>query len=274
VIEENLDFADVKKIIHDRPHLTFKLVVESCFSGRWTRLMAEPNLRITLTSSRQSEVTFLAVTHAQPGTQVDGTLRWDESKGVQGDPDKPGDPPPFTSGVTEAVDEWSEDPANQNGELGQALSHAGKNRDGDRARALGWQHGQTDDRTGTRPPGPGCAVQPQPPCQPPGQVAYEVTVDGSYRHIGPGSSEVCWDIRTIPPRPNAEVSVNTSGPGLVSGSHQTVRTNSSGFVRVRVQIDAFGTYTSAVNVVAGDGAARSGAGSETVGPEAGTCPPP
>jgi hypothetical protein len=273
IVEEDLNFSQVKKIIHDRPHLTFKLVVESCFSGRWTRLMAEPNLRITLTSSRQSEVTFLAVTHAQRGMQVDGTMRWDTSAPV-GKPDAASDPPPFTRGVTEAVDGWSENPANQNGELGQALSHAGQNRQGDRARALGWQHGQTDDRTGERGPGPGCQVQPQPPCQPPGQVAYEVSVTGRYRHIGPGSSEVCWDIQTIPQRPDAEVNVQTSSPGVVSGGNQSVRTNSSGFVRVRVRINSFGSYSSSVSVVAQDGAARTGNGNVTVGPEDGTCPAP
>jgi hypothetical protein len=236
-------------------------------------MMAEPNLRITLTSSRSSELTFLFVTHAQRGVQAGGTLRLDESAPV-GTPDGPDDPPPFTRGLTQAVEEWSEDPANQNGELGEALSHAGKNRQGDRARALGWQHGQTDDRTSTRGPGPGCQVQPQPPCQPPGQVAYEVRVTGTYRHIGPGSSEVCWDIRTVPQRPDAEVNVQTSSPGVVSGGSQSVRTNSTGFVRVRVRINSYGSYSSSVSVVAQDGAARTGNGNVTVGPEAGTCPPP
>jgi hypothetical protein len=183
VVEEDLSFSQIKKIIHDRPHLTFKLVVESCFSGRWTRLMAEPNLRITLTSSRQSEVTFLAVTHAQRGMQVDGTMRWDASAPV-GKPDAAGDPPPFTRGVTEAVDEWSENPANQNGELGQALSHAGQNRQGDRARALGWQHG---------------------------------SMTGRYRHIGPVARRSAGTSRPSRSAPTPRFNVQTSSPGVVSG---------------------------------------------------------
>jgi hypothetical protein len=274
VVEEGLDFDDVKKIIHDRPHLSFKLAVESCFSGRWTLLMAEPNLRIAITSARSSEVTFLAVTHAQAGVQVDGTIKFDDNAPV-GKPDGADDPPPFTKGVTKAIEEWSEDPANQNKDLGDATSHAGSHREGDRARALGWQHGVTDDRTGTRGEGPGCQAQPQTSlCQPPGQVGYEVSATGSYRHIGPGSSEVCWDIRTIPPRPNAQVTVWTSGPGVVSGGSQSVRTDDNGFIRVRVAINDFGTYSGSTEVVAPDGAARSGSSSVTVGAAQGTCPPP
>jgi hypothetical protein len=122
--------------------------------------------------------------------------------------------PPFTKGVTQAIEEWSEDAANQNKDLGEATGHAGTHREGDRARGLGWQHGVTDDRTDERPPRQGCAQLPAPSlCQPPGQQAYEVSMTGSYRHIGPGSSEFCWDIRTVPPRPNAQVTVRTqSGP--------------------------------------------------------------
>jgi hypothetical protein len=274
VIEEDLDFDDVKKIIHDRAHLTFKLVVESCFSGRWALLMAEPNLRVTITSARSSEVTFLAVTHAQAGVQENGQIKFDDSAPV-GKPDSADDPPPFTKGVTQAIDEWSEDPANQNKDLGEATGHAGTHREGDRARGLGWQHGVTDDRTDERPPRQGCAQLPAPSlCQPPGQQAYEVSMTGSYRHIAPGSSEVCWDIRTVPPRPNAEVTVRTSGPGVVGGGSQSVRTDDNGFVRVRVAIDSLGTYSGDTEVVAPDGAARSTSGNVTVGSAQGTCPPP
>jgi hypothetical protein len=102
--EDDLGLEDIRKLVRDRPNLSFKLVVESCFSGRWTLAMAEPNLRITLTSSRQDEVTWLAITHAQAGRQVDGSLQWDESAPV-GKPDDPDDPPPFTKGLTQAVDD-------------------------------------------------------------------------------------------------------------------------------------------------------------------------
>lgn len=271
VVEENLDFDDVKKIIHDRPNLTFKLAVESCFSGRWTLLMAEPNLRITLTSARSSEVTFLAVTHAQKGTQSKGEIHWDDSAPV-GTPDGPGDPPPFTKGLVQALDQWSESPTERaKGEdLGEALGYAGEHREGDRARGYGWQHGVTDDRTDQRPHAP--TGQP-PPQQPPGQVAYEVTVTGTYRHIGPGSSEVCWDIRTIPPRPEAQVTIRTSGPGVVNGGSQSLRLDDNGFARVRVSIDQYGAYSGNADVVATDGAARSDEGNVTVSAADGTCPP-
>lgn len=151
-VEENLGLEDIKKLIRDRPKLSFKLVVESCFSGRWTVAMAEPNLRITLTSSRAREITFLAVTHAQRGMQVDGELRWEVSAPV-GEPDGPGDPPPFTKGLTQAIDDWAGVRANRDKELGAALGYGGTHRRGDSARALGWQSGRTDDRTSERPPG-------------------------------------------------------------------------------------------------------------------------
>lgn len=262
VVEEDLDFDDVKRIIHNRPNLSFKLVVESCFSGRWTRMMAEPNLRITLTSSRASEVAFLAVTHAQKGRQVDGTLEWDQNAPV-GPADAPDAPPPFTNGVTDAVQEWSDNPANQNGELGQALGHAGKNRQGDRARALGWQHGQTDDRTDTRGIGPGGSGQSTP---------FSINISPSYRHIGPGSSETCWGVQTNPARPNAQVTITVSGSSY--SVSRTDATNSSGFVRLRTPINQYGTYNASVNVTAEDGATASGNSSVTVAPAQGTCPAP
>ena len=40
-VDESLGLDDIRKIVHDRPNLTFKLVVEACFSGRWTLAMAE-----------------------------------------------------------------------------------------------------------------------------------------------------------------------------------------------------------------------------------------
>jgi hypothetical protein len=265
-VEENLDFDDIKKVIHARPNLSFKLVVESCFSGRWTLAMAEPNLRITLTSSRQDEVTFLAVTHAQAGRQVDGALQWDASAPV-GEADNPDDPPPFTKGLTQAVDDWAGDPMNQNGELGQALSYGGRHREGDRARALGWQHGRTDDRTDTRGVGPGGGGgggQPTP---------FTLTVSGSYRHIGPGSSETCWGIQTNPARPNTVVTITVRGPNNYSES-RTDSTNSSGFVRLRTPINQFGIYTAEVHATAEDGATASGSGSVAVNGATGTCPAP
>jgi hypothetical protein len=263
VVQEHLELEDLRRVMRARPHLTFKLAVESCFSGRWTLAMAAPNLRITLTSSRAGEVTFLAVTHAQAGRQSGGKMQWDENAPV-GTPDGPDDPPPFTKGLTEAIERWSESPEERaRGEdLGLALGYAGTHREGDRARTLGWQSGQTDDRTRERPH----AGVPPPSQQP----IYDVVVTGSYRHIGPGASEVCWDIRTDPPRADAQLTVRTTGPGVAGGAEQSARTDANGFVRVRVPIDAYGEYRSEVEAQGG----RPGAGSVLVSEAQGTCPPP
>jgi hypothetical protein len=264
-VDESLGLDDIRRIIQKHPQLSFKLVVESCFSGRWTLAMAEPNLRITLTSSRADEVTFLAVTHAQAGRQVNGAIQWDESAPV-GEADEPGDPPPFTKGLTQAVDDWAADPANQNGELGQALGYGGDHRDGDRARSLGWQHGRTDDRTDTRGVGPGAGGGGGQP------TAFTVDVSGSYRHIAPGSSETCWGIQTNPARPNTVVTITVRGPNDYSQS-RTDSTDSNGFVRLRTPIGQTGTYTAEVHATAADGATASGTGSVNVTGAAGTCPP-
>jgi hypothetical protein len=263
-VTEDVGLDDIRKIMHDHPNLSFKLVVDSCFSARWTLAMAEPNLRITLTSSRQDEVTWLAVNHAQAGRQVDGAIQYDENAPV-GRADDPGDPPPFTKGLTQAVDDWAEDPANQNGDLGQALGYAGKHRDGDRARVLGWQHGKTDDRTATRPVGPGGTVGPTP---------FTLNISPSYRHIGPGSSETCWGVQTNPARPNTVVTITVRGPNNYSES-RTDSTDSSGFVRLRTSINQTGTYTAEVHANAPDGATASGNSSvEVKYPDPGGCPAP
>jgi hypothetical protein len=264
-VDEPLDLDDIRRIVHSHPRLSFKLVVESCFSGRWTLAMAEDNVRITLTSSAAHEVTFLAITHAQAGRQVDGAIQWDTSAPV-GEADNPDDPPPFTKGLTEAVDNWAADPANQNGELGQALGYAGTHREGDRARALGWMHGKTDDRTSERGVGPGGGGGGQP-------TPFTLTVSGSYRHIGPGSSETCWGIQTNPARPNTVVTITVRGPNNYSVS-RTDSTDGSGFVRFRTPINQFGTYTAEVHATAEDGATASGNGSVAVTAAAGTCPAP
>lgn len=261
-VEEPLDLDDIRRIVRDRPNLTFKLVVEACFSGRWTLAMAETNLRITLTSSRADQVTFLAITHAQQGRQVAGQLQWQEGAPV-GTADGPDDPPPFTKGLTQAIDDWANDPGNQNKELGAALGYAGTHRDGDRARGFGWQNGRTDDRTTERPPGQGGGGQPTP---------FSMTVNGSYRHIGTGGSETCWGIQTSPPRRNARVTITVTGAGGYSQS-RTDSTDSSGFVRFRTAISQTGTYTAEVHATAEDGATASGNGQVVVTP-ADACPPP
>ena len=271
-VEENLSASDVRRLMDARPNLTFKLVVESCFSGRWQTLMAAPNLRITLTSSSASEVTFLAVTHAQRARQKAGTLDWDENAPV-GDPDTPEDPPPFTKGFVQAFDEWVRAGA-QGGELGAGIGYAGTHREGDRARELGWTHGRTDDRTRERPHAP--PPSPPPVGKPPGgpsQQPFRVDVSGSHRHIGPGQSEVCFGVQLSPARPDAIVYVNVTGPGGYTARLEG-RTDANGFARVRGAINQYGRYDATAEATGPDGYKASGSGSHDVTAEAGTCPAP
>ena len=260
VDEEPFDTEQLKAIMRARPNLTFKLVVEACFAGMWTTAMAQPNLRVTLTSSRAGELTFLAVTDPRRGTQSKGKL---ELRGSEiGDPDDAGDPPPFTAGVVKAIDDWaaSQEERAKGEELGKALGYAGVHREGDRARALGWQSGRTDDRTGERPH-----------AQPPQPVAYTLIVEGSYRHIGPGQSEVCFAVRTDPPRPGAEVRVQVAGPGVVA-QPPLAFTDANGFVLVRAPINQLGLYTAGIDVRAPDGVAANRSSAVLVSSAQGTCP--
>lgn len=263
VDEEPFDTEQLKAIMRARPNLTFKLVVEACFSGMWTTAMAQPNIRITLTSSRAGELTFLAVTDPRRGTQSKGKL---ELRGAEvGDPDDADDPPPFTAGVVKAIDDWaaSAEERSKGEELGRALGYAGTHREGDRARALGWQSGRTDDRTGERPHAP--------PPGPPQPVPYTLSVTPSYRHIGPGQSEVCFGVQTSPPRPGADVRVQVSGPGVVA-QPPLARTDANGFVLVRAPINQYGLYTAGIEARAPDGATANTSSAVTVGPQQGTCP--
>jgi hypothetical protein len=271
VREENLDLADLRKIVKDRPTLTFKLIIESCFAGRWTAIMTEPNVRITLTSAAANEVTFLAITHAQAGTQSKGQINFDPNAPV-GTPDGPTTAPPFTEWFAGKVEEWSDKPeeTSKGADLGEAAGYAGAHKQGNRAEDLGWQHGQTDDRTSTRPHAPPPGTGPPPPAQ----TGYTVRVVGTYRHIGPGVSEVCWDITTDPPRADARVTVKTTGPGVTVGGDNAGRTDANGAVRIRAGIDELGEYRSDVKVVDTAGIERTAQGSVTVLSQQGTCPPP
>jgi hypothetical protein len=260
VDEEAFDAEQLKAIMRARANLTFKLVIEACFSGMWTTAMSQPNLRVTVTSSRAGELTFLAVTDPRRGTQSKGKL---ELRGSEiGDPDDAGDPPPFTAGVVKAIDEWAASAAERakGEELGKALGYAGVHREGDRARVLGWQSGRTDDRTGERPH-----------AQPPQPVPYTISVAPSYRHIGPGESEVCFGVQTNPARPDADVRVQVSGPGVVA-QPPPARTDANGFVLVRAPINQQGLYIAGIDVTARDGVTANTNSAINVTSAQGTCP--
>jgi hypothetical protein len=78
-------------------------------------------------------------------------------------------------------------------------------------------------------------------------VTFTLSTTATYRHIAPGSSEVCVSINTTPAQTDRSYQLGISGPGVV-GSTNLAGTLSSGAVVVRVPINQFGTYAGSVAV--------------------------
>ena len=78
-------------------------------------------------------------------------------------------------------------------------------------------------------------------------VTFTLSTTATYRHIAPGSSEVCVSINTTPAQTSGSYQLGISGPGVV-GSTNLTGSLSSGVVIVRVPINQFGTYAGTVAV--------------------------
>jgi len=78
-------------------------------------------------------------------------------------------------------------------------------------------------------------------------VTFTLSTTATYRHIGPGSSEVCVSINTAPAQTGGSYQLSISGPGVV-GSTNLAGTLPSGAVVARVPINQFGTYAGSVVV--------------------------
>jgi hypothetical protein len=279
-----LTSGDLRQLLRSFPDLTFKLVVESCFSGRWRELSAVENLRIIVASSQRDQFTYGygGGFWDWKGTQRDGVLTtsW-EPTFIGSNPFSAG---PFTWAVTEMIKRWSDTPSERSSgdDLGAGIAYAGKNQSEENDwEQAGYQQAVVVDRTKERPHAPPPAPpggQPPPQPQPPpssGPVAFGVgNLDGSYRHIGPGQSEVCFAVQTSPARPNADVEMTVTGPGVVSPQPVRAKTDGRGYALVRSAIDAYGKYEAKADVTASDGGKASGSGSVTVAEAQGGCPPP
>ncbi len=58
VKSSTLDAVAVRKVMAAHMNLTFKLVVDACFSGRWVELSDQSNLRVILAASRSDQMSF------------------------------------------------------------------------------------------------------------------------------------------------------------------------------------------------------------------------
>lgn len=126
--QELFDSQTMRRIMAKHSDVTFKLVVDACFSGRWTELSDVANLRIVLAASRADQMAFgysapgtygkaaqrNAVITAQPGTVANTTANPNQAGG-------------FTNGVALGLLKWASsetDRAETGGDLAKALKIA------------------------------------------------------------------------------------------------------------------------------------------------------
>jgi hypothetical protein len=267
---EQLTSDDLRTLFTAHPDMSFKLVVDSCFSGRWWELGGVGNLRVIVTSSRRDQLSygaFLTGGTYNTGHQENATLTTTPAQKTN-TVDNPGGAGPFTAGVITALDQWTASPQRTD-DLGLGVAYAKQHEsEFNFADQLGWTVSGGLDYTASRPH----ASPPAPTPPPVTGGPFSANAVLTYRHISPGNSEVCARVSTSPARPGGLATVVTLGPGVTGGGRQTVALGPDGTALVRVSINAYGGYSTDVTVSDGDIATSSDA--ITVGPSPGTCPAP
>jgi hypothetical protein len=265
----------VRAILTRHADLTFKLIVDSCFSGRWIELQDVPNLRVVLTSSRSDQLSFgywpnakgYAVQRQDNGTLTPTGARVDVDVA---NPTKAGG---FTNGVARGLSEWSASAQERaRGEdLAKALVYAfGASSRSDGGQITSHTNPALADFSSQRPHA-GLPPPAGPP--PPGATPFSATLQLSHRHNGPGDSTLCIRVVTSPARPGATARVRAAGPGVVGETEKIVTLDSGGRGLAQFSINQFGEYTGGAEITATDGGEGNAAGQHTVDGQAGTCPP-
>ncbi|MGZ4439229.1 MAG: hypothetical protein ACXVZN_02505, partial [Gaiellaceae bacterium] len=226
-----LDAAGLREVMKAHMNLTFKLVVDSCFSGRWTELSDQSNLRVILAASRSDQMSFgyipngnwLAVSQTNAVlTNPGGTVNLNVTNPYQAGG--------FTNAITSGVVAWAAMPGATDLANGLVSAFNGSSAI-DSSQLLGETVPGLTNFAASRPHAP------------PGGTGFQVTVAMTYHHIAPGSSEVCVKVTTVPPRGKAQVHLRVNGPGVVSGSDQNLTLGADGSLFVRIPINQYGEYT-------------------------------
>lgn len=263
VKSNTLDATAVRKVMAAHLNLTFKLVVDACFSGRWSELSDQSNLRVILAASRNDQMAFGYIANnanyamkSQTNavvTNVAGTAAVNVTNTYQAGG--------FSNAVTSGLATWLLMPGSVDLAKGLVAAFNASSMI-DASQIVGMTVSGLNDFSTARPHAP------------PGGTGFQVTAAMSYRHIGPGSSEVCVKITTSPPRSGAKVHLRVAGTGVVSGGDQNLTLGADGTLFVRIPINQFGQYTAGADVTAAPGDVATGAGQETVTAAQGDCPPP
>jgi len=143
VRSDYLDSEAVRKIMKKHRHVGFKLVVDSCFSGRWMQLFDVPNLRFIATGSRSDQFGFGAVPATYDdgqhfmfptGSQKAGVITYNPAVMLEDHTTNPNLAQPFINGILRGLDFWAHsdaDRATTGDDLAKALvvafAHEGEN---------------------------------------------------------------------------------------------------------------------------------------------------
>jgi hypothetical protein len=148
----------IRTVMKKHSAMTFKLIVDSCYSGRWTQLQDVSNLRVIITSSRDDQVSWGYAPNGtypkvrqqngqitQPGGTVDVKVK---------NPDKAG---ALTNAIVDGLAGWATSDQQQQqtgGDLakGIALAQKGSGNE-DVAQIVGVTDSQIADFTNSRPHG-------------------------------------------------------------------------------------------------------------------------
>lgn len=271
--------ADLQALLRRFPSIEFKLKIDACFSGRfWEPLTGRdwretgtagkaapyPNLRVLEVSSAPDEVTYAKL----PPGQV---LRTDDGKATRLREDKLDDPDDatyFTNANLHGLYEWARNPGAVDPEVPRGAGPSfprglagafDAGRDLDVPRTAGLTH----PRRQALPPLP-VATTPAPEAPRP-----KLTVTVTWRHIGPGASEVCVIVAGLATGVTANVGLYV-GLDLTTGRFATVTGDAQGGAVARFPITSYASFAAYVSA----GAAGEGTGQGTITDAPGTCPPP
>jgi hypothetical protein len=261
VKSNTLDAVAVRKVMAAHMNLTFKLIVDACFSGRWSELSDQSNLRVILAASRSDQMSFGYIANnpnwqlqSQTNAVVTSVAGGSANVNVTNTYQAGG----FTNAVTTGLATWLAMPGSDDLAKGLVQAFNGASTI-DASQIVGITVPGLNDFTATRPHAP------------PG-TGFTVSVAMTYRHISPGKSEVCVKVTTTPARAAATVRLRVAGPGVVSGGDQTLSLGADGTLFVRIPINQFGDYTAGADVTAAPGDTATAAGQETVSAAQGDCP--
>lgn len=287
---ESVTPADLSRILDRHPSIDFKVKIDSCYSGRFwepltgnpwtgpqTRPARHPNLRVLEVSSAPDEVSYAFLPQGQALRRPEDG-RVDRYPGLD-EAHNPHRATFFTLANVKGLGEWARNPGAVEERPGAQVDRpdfprglAGSFNAG-AAHDVARRYGLTTPRRLLTPPRQS-APPAQPPPGPPGQpqpVSFSVAIDATYRHLGPGASEVCFAVKTSPARPDAPAVASVKRPDGATARVEG-RTDAQGAVLLRMPISQYGRYDATVEVTAADGGRATGTGSVTVTEAQGTCP--